>query len=1207
MTDTAKKRVSSLAKSYDISSELLIKFFRDVGEDVKSASSMVDQPAFNKVKPLVVAEKERIEREELIKSGKKIPMKAVIKKGPPPAPPVHTPAPAPAAAQAAPAAEAPTVVSQAAPAAQPIKAAAPAAEAPASRPASTQPQLAQAATTPVAKPAATVTEAASVETSARPAPKVEAQAETKATHPAAEVERPAASPARSERVENPAHTVPAAPKPPVAQAQAVEARATESKPVEAVESKPAQTSSPRSEAKVESAIPSATHKASHADATSAPAASTPSEAPAFEPAAKADDGAGAPPDVLKNMTSAQAEAKARSIYQELKVSVEKPDAALLARIARSRQEQSRRRGDDRQQGYSGQLTRTPGSDRAPSGPGGPGGQGGYGGNRGPGGPGGGQGGYGGNRGPGGPGGQGGYGGNRGPGGPGGQGGYSGGNRGPGGPGGGQGGYGGNRGPGGPGGQGGYGGNRGPGGPGGQGGYSGGSRGPGGGGGYGSPGVGGLGPRPARPGFDSPRDVFALRAQQAGVVGGPGAGVPGAPPRTGDRERDRKKRDEGGGGGGGGAPQGGQNFNRGRSGGRGKRKTKEQIEAELLAARNNVTKVMASLSKNPAGKLRRDRKDEDGEDSGEQRQILKVADFITIGELAGQLNVLPAKVIAKCMEMGMMVTINQRLDHEMIALVAGEFGYEVELMEEYSDEGLGTSDEEHDDPEKLRPRAPIITVMGHVDHGKTSILDYIRKTSVVAGESGGITQHIGAYRVDTRLGPICFLDTPGHEAFSAMRSRGADITDVVLLVVAADSMVMPQTKEAISLAKNSNCQIVVAINKIDLPTANADKIRTQLAEQGVQDEAWGGTVSVVEVSAKSGLNMDKLLERLALETELLELKANPDRPATGTVIESRLDRGKGPVATVLVQAGTLRVGDAFVTGIHSGRVRALLDERDHSIKEAGPSSPVQVLGMEGAPQAGDSFVVVEDEREAREIATRRRMAAKDRELRQKRHITLDQLHDQIKSGEFHELKCIIKGDVDGSVEAIAASIEKLSTKEVRVNVISKGVGAVKEADIQLAAAADALVIAFHVIPNDHVRNMAEREGVSINHYRIIYDVVDDIKAAMEGMLLPEVREEVAGDAEILKLFKIKGVGLVAGCKVGSGIVERELKARVYRNGIEVAEAKVTSLKREKDDVKQVKAGFECGIGLDNVKDIREGDVIAFFRKVEVARKLTPVNA
>ncbi len=617
--------------------------------------------------------------------------------------------------------------------------------------------------------------------------------------------------------------------------------------------------------------------------------------------------------------------------------------------------------------------------------------------------------------------------------------------------------------------------------------------------------------------------------------------------------------------------------------------------------------MASLSKTPGGKLRRDRKDGEEEQGGEEKRIVKVADFITIGELAGQLNVLPAKVIAKCMEMGMMVTINQRLDHEMIALIAGEFGFEAELMEEYSEEALGTSEEGHDDPEKLVSRAPIITVMGHVDHGKTSILDYIRKTSVVAGESGGITQHIGAYRVATRLGPICFLDTPGHEAFSAMRTRGANVTDVVLLVVAADSMVMPQTKEAISLAKNANCQIVVAINKIDLPTANADKIRTQLAEHGVQDEAWGGTVSVVEVSAKSGLNMDKLLERLALETELLELKANPDRPAMGTVIESRLDRGKGPVATVLVQTGTLRVGDAFVTGIHSGRVRALLDERDRPLKEAGPSSPVQVLGTEGAPQAGDSFVVVEDEREAREIATRRRMAAKDRELRQKRHITLDQLHEQIKSGEFHELKCIIKGDVDGSVEAIANSLEKLSTKEVRVNVISKGVGAVKEADIQLAAAADALVIAFHVIPNDQVRNMAEREGVTINLYRIIYDVVDDIKAAMEGMLLPEIREEVAGDAEILKLFKIKGVGLIAGCKVSSGVVERDLKARVYRNGIEVAEAKVTSLKREKDDVKTVKAGFECGIGLDNIKDIRESDVIAFFRKVEVARKLTAANA
>jgi translation initiation factor IF-2 len=397
-------------------------------------------------------------------------------------------------------------------------------------------------------------------------------------------------------------------------------------------------------------------------------------------------------------------------------------------------------------------------------------------------------------------------------------------------------------------------------------------------------------------------------------------------------------------------------------------------------------------------------------------------------------------------------------------------------------------------------------------------------------------------------------------------------------------------------------MVVAINKIDLPTANPDKIRTQLAENGVEVEQWGGKIPCIEVSAKSGLNMDKLLETLALESEILELKANPDRRAAGAVIESRLDKGKGAVATMLVQNGTLRVGDAIVTGVFSGCVRSLLDERGNPRKEAGPSTPVQVLGLEGTPQAGDSFMVVEDEREAREIANRRRVAAKDRELRQKRHITLDQLSDRIKSGEFHELKVLIKGDMDGSVEAIAASLEKLSTKEVRVKVISKGVGAVREADIQMAAASDALIIAFHVLPSEAVRDLAEQEGVTINSYRIIYEIVDEVKSAMEGLLKPEYREEVAGEALILKLFHIPKVGVIAGCKVQSGSVEKELKARLYRGGIEVGEAKVVSLKREKDDAKSVKAGFECGIGLEGVKNIQEGDVLAFFRKVEVARKL-----
>jgi translation initiation factor IF-2 len=569
----------------------------------------------------------------------------------------------------------------------------------------------------------------------------------------------------------------------------------------------------------------------------------------------------------------------------LKVSIEKPDSAMLARIAKARAESASRQRvrDDRgpSQGYSGHFSRGPG------GPGTAGREGGLG--------------------------------------------RTGGHLGP---------------------------SRGPVGPGGPG--AGPARGPGG---------------PGRTGgFDGPKDIYALRAQSAGVTG---TGIParGGP---GDRDKDRRS----GGGASTGAPGGpgrsGPGGSGGASRGRGKRKTREQIEQELLSARNNVSKVMASLSRTPAKGRLKDRKDDEGEEGEQNKRVLNVSEFVTMGELAGLMNVLPAQVIAKCMELGMMVTINQRLDHEIIALVADEFGYAAHLMDEYAQEADAAEGDEEAAGE-LSHRAPIITVMGHVDHGKTSILDHIRKTNVIAGESGGITQHIGAYMEDTAHGPICFLDTPGHEAFSALRARGANVTDVVLLVVAADSMVMPQTKEAIQLAKNANVQMVVAINKIDLPTANPDKIRTQLAENGVEVEQWGGKIPCIEVSAKSGLNMDKLLETLALESEILELKANPDRRAAGAVIESRLDKGKGAVATMLVQNGTLRVGDAIVTGVFSGRVRSLLDERGNPRKEAGPSTPVQVLGLEGTPQAGDSFMVVEDEREAREIANRRRVAAKDREL------------------------------------------------------------------------------------------------------------------------------------------------------------------------------------------------------------------------------------
>ncbi len=1079
MTDS-KKRISSLAKSYEISGDLLVKLLRDAGVEAKSAMSMIDQESFLKAKPLILAEKEKLDKEALIKAGKKIPMKAVIKKAPPVV-----------AAPIIPKAEIKSV----------------------SAPREIIPEF----ITPVRAVVAPVVEA--------PVFKAPERIIEKAPEKAPEV--------FAEKIEAPKEKLSTTiiVKPTVVPKPEVQATTTVS------ESTP---------------IPQATPVA-HV----APVSPVSSVAP-----------------VIVAPVAAVVESNShRPPSNELKVSVEKPDANLLARIARSQNEASRFRGrpDNKGQGYSGNLSRGPGGQGGPSNyGGGQGGTGNYGGQGSSGG------GY--NR-PGGPGGAGGQGG----------GGY--GNRPAGSNYGGQGGQGGSGG--------GYnrpGGSGGPGGAGGQGGGGYGNRpsAPGGGGNFGS--QGGYGNRPGgfgnRPSNDGPRDVFAQRAQEAGIASVL-SGITPKPDRHLDKDRADKDKVFAAG-----APQ-----NRSRGGH--KKKTKEQIEAELLEARNNVNKVMASLSKTGKGKSKgRDKEEELAE--GQEKPILQVGEFISIGELAGLMNRMPNQVIAKCMEMGMMVTINQRLDHETIALIADECGYQAELMDEYAEENFTT--EEEDLAGNLIPRAPIITVMGHVDHGKTSILDYIRKTNVIAGESGGITQHVGAYMVSTANGPVCFLDTPGHEAFSAMRSRGVTLTDVVLLVVAADSMVMPQTKEAITLAKNANCQIVVAINKMDLPNANADKIRAQLAEAGVEVEQWGGKYPCVEVSARQGLNMDKLLETLALETEILDLKANPNRPAQATVIESRLDKGKGAVATILVQNGTLRVGDPFVTGIFSGKVRSILDERGNPREAAGPSTPCQILGVDGAPQAGDSFVVVADEREAREIANRRRMAAKDRELRQKRHITLDQLYDQIKSGEFHDLKVIIKADVDGSVEAIASALEKLSTKEVRVNVISKGVGAVKDADIHLAAASEALVIAFHVLPTEAVRSLAEREGVTINSYRIIYEIVDEIKAAMEGLLTPEIKEEVAGEAEILKVFNIPKVGLIAGCRVQSGSVERELKVRLYRSGIEVGEAKVTSLKREKDDARSVRSGFECGIGIEGLKDIREGDILAFFKKVEVARKLTaPLSA
>ena len=661
---------------------------------------------------------------------------------------------------------------------------------------------------------------------------------------------------------------------------------------------------------------------------------------------------------------------------------------------------------------------------------------------------------------------------------------------------------------------------------------------------------------------------------------------------------------------GGAPQGGKGGNaKGQNGRHGNDKNRrgnsrdrqeQQKEQQQEMVRQNVSRVMADLSKKPVKKVYR--KEHNESDSGEEKKILKTSDFITVGELAGLMDQMPARVIAKCMEMGMMVTINARLDFETIQILADEFGYEAQLMEEYEEAVLGVEEESE---ENLQPRHPVVTVMGHVDHGKTSLLDWIRKTHVVSGESGGITQHIGAYEVTTKQGKVTFLDTPGHEAFSAMRARGSQVTDVIVLVVAADSMVMPQTVESIELAKRENVPMVVAITKIDLPTANPDKIRAQLAERGVEVEQWGGQTSCIEVSARTGQGMDQLLETLALEAEVLELKANPDAHAKGAVVESKLDVGKGSMATILVQNGTLHVGDPFVCGIYAGKVRAMFNERGEQMKVAPPSAPCQVLGFDGTPQAGDDLIVVDDEKTAREIASKRRMAARERDLRARSTISLESKFNEQKEGKLSELNLIVKADVGGSAEALASSLEKLSNREVKVNIIRKGVGAITDSDILFATTAQAIIISFHLMPSLSVREMAQKEGIEIRNYRVIYDCIEDIKNAVEGLLKPTLKEELVGEAEIRQVFKIPKVGLIAGCMVTDGEVDRTSHVRVYRNGVELGTTVVQSLKRMKDDVKTVVRGFECGIGLKGYDDIKEGDSLIFFKEVTVARTLKDV--
>jgi len=624
--------------------------------------------------------------------------------------------------------------------------------------------------------------------------------------------------------------------------------------------------------------------------------------------------------------------------------------------------------------------------------------------------------------------------------------------------------------------------------------------------------------------------------------------------------------------------------------------KENIEK----AQKRVSDVLVSLSKTPVKKIYN--KDKIQAEGDEASKVIYVSASVSVGELASLMEQPSASVIGKCMEMNEMLTINKRLDFDMVQIIASEFGFEAKLQEEYQEETLGI---QADAEENLKTRHPVVTVMGHVDHGKTSLLDYIRKTNVVRGESGGITQHIGAYEVETPNGKITFLDTPGHEAFNAMRTRGSQVTDVIVLVVAADSMVMPQTVESIDLAKMANVPIVVAITKIDLPTANPDKIMSQLSERGVQVDEWGGNVSCVKISVKTGEGIEKLLETLALESEVLELRANPDASARGAVVESRLDAGKGTIATILVQNGTLRVRDCFVCGNYSGRVRALFNEHGDSLKEAGPSTPCQVLGFTGTPQAGDDLVVVESDQDASEIAAKRQQTAHERALRFKTHMSLEQVYDEAKSGKISELNLVIKTDVAGSCEALAESLANLSNNEVKIKIVRKGVGAINDDDVRLASISNAIIVAFHLMPSHSIRELAEQEGVEIKTYRVIYDVIEEIKGAIEGLLKPVNKEEVTGEAEIRQVFKIPKVGLIAGCMVKSGEVDRESQVRVYRDGVELGLTKVQSLKRVKDDVSSVKTGLECGIGLRGYDNIEEGDVLIFFKQITVARTLADV--
>ncbi|RAK24393.1 translation initiation factor IF-2 [Flavobacterium aquaticum] len=645
--------------------------------------------------------------------------------------------------------------------------------------------------------------------------------------------------------------------------------------------------------------------------------------------------------------------------------------------------------------------------------------------------------------------------------------------------------------------------------------------------------------------------------------------------------------------------------------KGKKPIIQKVEPSEEDVKNQIKETLERLqgkgNKSKSAKYRRDKRDSHRQRVDDELQAqeegsktLKVTEFVTVGEIASLMDVPITKVIGTCMSLGIMVTMNQRLDAETLSIVADEFGYEVEFITTDIEEAAEVV---QDNPEDLVHRAPIVTVMGHVDHGKTSLLDYIRKANVIAGESGGITQHIGAYGVILENGEkITFLDTPGHEAFTAMRARGAQVTDIAIIVIAADDDIMPQTKEAISHAQAAGVPMIFAINKVDKPAANPEKIKEQLAGMNLLVEDWGGKYQSHDISAKQGTGVSELLEKVLLEAEVLELTANPKKPALGTVVEAQLDKGKGYVSTILVQAGTLRIGDYVLAGKNHGKIRAMFDERGHQIKEAGPSTPVSVLGLDGAPTAGDKFNVYEDEREAKQIASKRTQLQREQSVRTQKHITLAEIGRRIALGQFKELNIILKGDVDGSVEALSDSFSKLSTEEIQINIIHKGVGAITESDVLLASASDAIIIGFNVRPQGNAKQLAEKEEIDIRNYSIIYDAIDDLKDAMEGMLSPEMKEEITGTAEIRELFKVSKVGTIAGCMVTDGKIFRNSKIRLIREGVVIYTGELATLKRFKDDVKEVSKGYDCGMQIKNYNDIREYDLIEGFHEVEVKKKL-----